>query len=272
MTILKNMTRRAASVLLAAGLVAGLVPNAFALTPDEIKAKGTLVVGVLTDFPPFAGVDENQNPAGYDDDVALLLGEELGVKVELVPVTGPNRIPYLLTNRVDILVAALGINADRAKQVNFSNPYSALDVMVMAPAEREVKGPEDLPKYSVGVTRAGSQDTFLTRVAPEGTNIMRFEDDPTSLQALISGQVDVIAASSIHLAMLQRDHPHLNIERKFLLNSQGNGIGIRKEDTELLAYVNDFVARIIENGQLSEINQKWFGSPLGELPAMPKFD
>jgi len=271
MTILRNISRRAAGLLLAAGLVAGLTPAALALTPAEIQAKGKLVVGVLTDFPPFAGMDANQQPVGYDDDVARLLAERLGVAVELVPVTGPNRIPYLLTNRVDILVAALGINADRAKQVNFSNPYSKLDVMVMAPKSREVKGPEDLPKYTVGVTRAGSQDTFLTAVAPPNTNIMRFEDDPTSLQALISGQVDVIGASSIHLARLQREHPNLEIERKFLLRSQGNGIGIRKEDTELLDYVNAFVAEIVSSGKLDEINQTWFGSPLGDLPPMPTF-
>ncbi|KQX34333.1 ABC transporter substrate-binding protein [Devosia sp. Root436] len=271
MTILEKITRRTASLMLVAGLMAGMAPAAYALTPEEITAKGKLVVGVLTDFPPFAGVDENQNPAGYDDDVAALLAEKLGVELELVPVTGPNRIPYLLTNRVDVLIAALGINAERAKQVNFSNPYSTLDIMVMAPKEREVKGPEDLPKYTVGVTRAGSQDTFLTQVAPAGTNIMRFEDDPASLQALISGQVEVTGASSIHLAMLQRDHPELNIERKFLLHSQGNGIGIRMEDTELLDYVNAFIAEIVANGQLSEINQTWFGSPLEELPPMPTF-
>lgn len=271
MTILENITRRTATLLLAAGIITGLAPAAFALSPEEIQAKGTLVVGVLTDFPPFAGVDKNQNPAGYDDDVAKLLAEKLGVKLELVPVTGPNRIPYLLTNRIDMLIAALGINADRAKQVNFSNPYSSLDVMVMAPKDRPVAGPEDLPKYTVGVTRAGSQDTFLTKVAPPNTNIMRFEDDPTSLQALISGQVEVTGASSTHLAILQRDHPELNIERKFLLNSQGNGIGLRKEDTALLDYVNAFVAEIVADGRLSAINQTWFGSPLGELPPMPKF-
>ena len=271
MTTLGNITRRAAGLLMAAGLVTGLTSAALALTPEEIQAKGTLVVGVLTDFPPFAGVDENQQPAGYDDDVAALLAEKLGVKLDLVPVTGPNRIPYLLTNRVDILIAALGINAERAKQVNFSKPYSTLDVMVMAPKKTEVKGPEDLPKYRVGVTRAGSQDTFVTQVAPAGTNIMRFDEDPITLQALISGQVDVIGASSIHLVWLQRDHPNLEVERKFLLHSQGNGIGIRKEDTELLSYVNAFVDEIVADGRLSKINEKWFNAPLGELPPEQKF-
>lgn len=91
-----------------------------------------------------------------------------------------------------------------------------------------------------------------------------------TLQALISAQVELIGASNIHLWILNRDHPQLNIERKFALSSQGNGIGIRKDDTELLAFANTFVAKILANGQLNEINQRWFGTPLAPLPAMPK--
>lgn len=271
MRAFSSMTRRAFGLAVAAGMALGLASAAHALTPDDIKGKGKLVVGVLTDFPPFAGLDQNQQPAGYDQDVAKLMAEELGVELEFVPVTGPNRIPYLLTNRIDILIAALGINAERAKQVNFSKPYSTLEVMVMAPKDREVRGPEDLPRYVVGVTRAGSQDTFVTAVAPAGTDIRRFDEDPLTLQALAAGQVEVIGASSIHLAILNRDYPQLNIEKKFPLHVQGNGIGIRKEDTALLDFAHAFVDKIVADGRLNEINQRWFGAPLGELPPLPEF-
>jgi len=271
MTILRNLSRRAAALLLAAGVAGGLAAPSIALTPEEIQAKGTLVVGVLADFPPFGGTDENQQPAGYDIDVANLLGEKLGVAVEIVPVTGPNRIPYLLTNRIDILVAALGINEERAKQVGFSKPYSTLDVLVMAPADLELNGPEDLPKYTVGVTRAGSQDTFLSQVAPAGTDIRRFDDDAVSLQAMISGQVQVLGGSNIHLAVLNRDHPELNVEQKFPLNSQGNGIGVRLEDTDLRAQLNDLVDQIVASGELNDIHQQWFGAPLPTLPESPAY-
>ena len=270
----RNFTRGLLSAIVASmALIAliGVSGTAQALTPAEIKAKGTLIVGVLTDFPPYNGLDKDQKPAGHDNDVAKLLADDLGVKLEMVPVTGPNRIPYLLTNRIDVLVAALGINAERAKQVAFSNPYSTLDILVMGPKDKVVKGPEDLPKYTVGVARAGSQDTFLTAVAPKTTTIRRFDSDAISLQAIISGQVDLIGGSNIHLLMLNRDHPQLNIEKKFALNSQGNGIGLRKEDIELVAYANAFVAKIVANGKLSEISQRWLNSPLGPLPEMPKF-
>ena len=174
---MEGLTRIALSVATAAVLTTVLMAPTYAVTPDEIKARGKLIVGVLTDFPPYAGVDDKQQPAGYDMDVAKLMAEDLGVKLEAVPVTGPNRIPYLLTNRIDMLVAVLGVTAERAKQVAFSNPYSTLDIMVMAPKKLDIKEPKDLAKYTIGVTRAGSQDTLVSAIAPPGTKILRYDDD-----------------------------------------------------------------------------------------------
>lgn len=271
MNVLKKLNRRTVALLLATTLASGVAIPAFALSPEEIQGKGTLSVGVLADFPPFGGTDENQEPAGYDIDVARLLGEKMGVDVEIVPVTGPNRIPYLLTSRIDILVAALGINEERAQQVGFSKPYSTLDVLVMAPEDVEINGPEDLVNYVIGVTRAGSQDTFLSQVAPPGTEIRRFDDDAVSIQAMISGQVEALGGSNIHLAVLNRDHPELEIEQKFPLNSQGNGIGVRLEDKELKAYFDTLIDEIVASGELDAIHQTWFGSPLPDLPPAPDY-
>jgi polar amino acid transport system substrate-binding protein len=266
-----RITRRAAGALLAAGLIAGVASPAAALTPDEVKAKGKLVVGVLIDFPPYGGTDAAQKPAGYDVDVANLMGKELGVPVEIVPVTGPNRIPYLLTNRIDVLIAALGITPERAKQVVFSNPYSTLDVMVMAPKKLDIKEAKDLAKYTVGVTRAGSQDTLVTSVAPKETRILRYDDDSISLQAMVAGQVEVLGGSNIHLARLVKDHPNLQIEQKFPLRAQANGMGFRKGDTALVDWSNKFIAKILASGQLSEIHERWLGTKVTKMPPMPTF-
>lgn len=135
MSLFKSICRRSLGALVFAGLAAAALNTApaQAATPDEIKSRGKLMVGVLTDYPPFGGTDAQQQPAGYDADVAALMAKSLGVKLELVPVTGPNRIPYLLTNKIDVLIATFGITAERSKQVLFSNPYSTLTIYVLAP-------------------------------------------------------------------------------------------------------------------------------------------
>ncbi|GJD48891.1 L-cystine-binding protein FliY [Methylobacterium crusticola] len=275
MTSLMRPSRRRLGLMLAAGLAAALLPglprDARAATPEEIKARGKIVVGVLTDYPPFGGTDAAQKPAGYDVDVARLFAKALGVELELVPVTGPNRIPYLLTNKIDLLIATFGITAERSKQVLFSNPYSALSTYVLGPKALAVSKPEDLKGVTIGVARASTQDTAVSAVAPPGTRIMRFDDDATTTQAIISGQVQSIGASNTVLAQLTKDYASLGIEPKFNLKEQANGMAFRKADTALRERANAFIAEIAANGELSAINQRWFARPLGALPPMPQF-
>ena len=246
-------------------------PKAYALTPEEIKGKGTLVVGVLTDYPPFGGTDSDQQPAGYDVDVSRLMAKQLGVDLQIVPVTGPNRIPYLLTGKIDAVVATFGIIKERTKQVNFSNPYSAMTIYILGSKELPVSKPDDLKDKRIGVTRASTQDTAVMEVAPPESTIMRFDDDATTTQSIISGQVDVIGASNTVLATINKEFPDLGVEPKFVLKQQANGIAFRKADTAFRDWTNDFIASIVANGQLSEINQRWFGEPLKSLPQMPQF-
>lgn len=273
MSLFRFISRRNLGALTLAGLAAATlnVASAQAATPEEIKTRGKLMVGVLTDYPPFGGTDEQQQPAGYDADVAKLLAKSLGVQLELVPVTGPNRIPYLLTNKIDVLIATFGITAERSKQVLFSNPYSALTIYVLAPKSLNIKTPEDLKPVSISVARASTQDTAISAVAPQGTAIKRYDDDATALQALISGQVQAMGASNTILAQLTKDYPQLNIEPKLTLREQANGMAFRKSDTALAEYANKFIAEIEKNGELSAINQRWFGVPLSKLPPMPTF-
>lgn len=275
MVLTYRISRRQLGLGFAAGLAALALPfdigPASAATPDEIKTRGKLLVGVLTDYPPFGGTDADQKPAGYDADVATLMAAKLGVTVEFVPVTGPNRIPYLLTNKVDLLIATFGITPERMKQVLFSNPYSTLTTYIMGPKDLKIAKPEDLVGITVGVARASTQDITVSQIAPSGTQIMRFDDDATTTQAIISGQVQTIGASNTVLAQLTKDYASLNIEAKFKMKEQANGMAFRKTDAALRDWCNSFIAGIVANGQLSQINQKWFGSPLSPLPPMPTF-
>ena len=98
-----------------------------AQTVDEIVSRGTINIGVLIDLPPYGLLNDKQEPDGYDIEVARLLGKYMGVKVNLVQVTASNRLPFLVTNKVDLIVATFGITPERAKQVMFSIPYSAIE-------------------------------------------------------------------------------------------------------------------------------------------------
>jgi polar amino acid transport system substrate-binding protein len=249
------------------GLVAALAlsaSSAFAQTMDSIKKKGEITIGVMVDVPPYATTNAQNQPDGYDADVARLLAKDWGVKANMVTVTGPNRVPYVLTNKVDILVAVLAITPERAKQVQFSTPYSAATIVVYGTTKTPIKAAADLKGLRVGVTRASTQDVALTAAAPEGTEIRRFDDDSSAMQALISGQVDAIGCPTIVASQISKRIPN-TFEEKFVLRQQFMGIVMRPGQDDLLRNVNEFIARNTANGELNKLYRKWLGVDLPKL-------
>ena len=124
---------------------------------DDIKAAGVIKVAVPQDFPPFGSVGADMAPVGYDIDVANLIAQKLGLTLELVPVTSANRIPYLQTKKVDLVISSLGKNPDREKVIDFTSAYAPFFNGVFGPDEVAVTKVEDLSGMTVGVTRARSR-------------------------------------------------------------------------------------------------------------------
>jgi polar amino acid transport system substrate-binding protein len=230
---------------------------------DDIKAAKAINIGVLIDFPPFGILNENNEPDGYDASVAKMLAEDLGVEVNLVPVTGPNRIPFLLSGQVDVLVSSLAITPARAEKVTFSHPYAAIRVGVMGKAELDIKGAADLADHTVAVARASGQDTMITEVAPESTKIRRFDDDVSAVQALLSGQVDALGASNTVMTQIRQVAPD-KFDEKFTLRQFKLAVAVTPDAPELLAYVNDFLARSTASGDLNKAHMQWHDE---QLPA-----
>ncbi len=254
-----------AAAILALGWLLGAA-GVRAQTVDEIISRGTINIGVLVDLPPYGLLNDKQEPDGYDIEVAKLLGSYMGVKVNLVPLTSPNRIPFLVTNKVDLIVATFGITPERAKQVMFSIPYSAIENVVFAPKDRAIKTLDDLKGLRVGVPRGTVQDVLLTKRFGSAIKISRFDDDPSTYQALIAGQVDAVAETGLTGDQFYARNPDANIERKFILLQQPNGITMRANQWNLHQWVNTFVYFTKNNGELDVLWQKWFKQPLPNLP------
>lgn len=267
--MIRSLQRRALGRAAALGLAAALptlARPAGAQTVADLKKKGELAVGLLVDFPPYGTVNASNQPDGYDADVARLMAKDLGLNLKLVPVTGPNRIPFLLTNKVDLLVASLAITPERAKQVQFSQPYAAATIVLYGSKKASLKTPADLKGVRIGVARASTQDVALTAAAPEGTEIRRFDDDASAMQALLSGQVDAIGCSTTVAAQIDKRAPANAFENKFVLRQQVMGVAMRPGQAELLKTVDDFIARNKANGELNKLYRKWLET---DLPSMP---
>jgi polar amino acid transport system substrate-binding protein len=253
----KQLTRLAATLVLGAALAG---PAVSADLQDIISA-GTIRIGVPIDVPPFGFVDASNEPAGLDVDVARLIGEELGVDVELQQITGANRIPYLVTDRLDLVISAMGATPQRAQQVAFTSPYSALSIGVFGPDSIAVSSPEDLGSEIIAVARGTTQDLELTEAAPNA-NIQRFDDDATAAAAYLSGQAQLLATANVVAKDLMDRDANVQLNAKFILRFSPTHIGIQQGNPELLRWLDTFIFYHHSTGRLSDITEQWLGQPL----------
>ena len=238
-----------------------------AQTVDEIIKRGKVVIAIDTTVPPYGMLDTNNQPTGIDVEVANLIGKNLKVPVELVTVNSPGRIPALLSNRVDMVVAIFSITAERALQVSFSIPYAGQSAVLIAPKTANIKGPDDLKNLKVGVTRGALEDGALTQMNPAGMNLLRFDDGPSVSQAMLSGQIDAMGGGDYGEIYLRKGAKGEEYEQKFPLRAAHFGIGIRRGNPDLLQWLNTFVYQIKNSGDLDAISRKFRnGQPMIPLP------
>ena len=184
----------AAACALAASFAGGLEARADKLA--DIIAKGVVRIVVFADVPPFGSQNASRELEGFDIDMAKLVAQTLGVKLELVPAPAANRIPFLLTDKADMNIEAMSITAERAKQVMFSAPYADTSLAVYGPKDKPVKTAADLGKDKISVAKGTTEDIVLS-AANSSADIMRTEDNATAVQAYLSGQSQFLAANSV---------------------------------------------------------------------------
>ena len=263
MHILKKMVLASVAALLP--LSVSLPAQADAL--DEILKAKVLKVAVPQDFPPFGSVGTDMQPRGYDIDAAALIAKELGVKLELVPVSSANRLPYLQTKKVDLVISSLGKNPDREKQIDFTVAYAPFYSGVFGAASVKVSAVADLSKKTVGVTRGALEDLELSKIVPADADVRRFEDNNTTIAAFLSGQVQLIATGNVVAAAILEKNPPIRPEPKFVIKDSPCYIGLNKDEPALLAKVNGIIAKARKDGSLDAISKKWLGAPIpADLP------
>lgn len=228
---------------------------------DEVKEAGVLKVAVPQDFPPFGSVGADLQPQGYDIDMAAYLADQLDVKLKLVPVTSANRIPYLQTGKVDLVISSMGKNEERAKVIDFSQAYAPFYLGVFGSADEDVSAAADLSGKTVGVTRGSVEDLELTKLVSSDATIKRFEDNNSTLSSFLSGQVSLIATGNLVVTEIATRYPAKAPETKFLLKNSPCYIGVAKGQPELLEEVNRLVNKAKSDGTLEELSQKWLKAP-----------
>jgi len=165
-------------------------------TLQDIEARGKLIVGVKTDFPPFGFMDETGTHKGFDIDLAKVLGRELfrnEEAVEFIAVTTEDRISILNSRKVDILAATMTINEERKKVVDFSSPYFISGQLILVPKKSKILRYQDLAGKRVATILGSIGDTAIGKLVPTAIRV-QLEGTAQALQALKDGRAGRCAA------------------------------------------------------------------------------
>lgn len=253
-------TAVAASLLTLAG--AGQAQTAL----DNIQKTKLIKIAIPTDFPPYGFVGIDLKPQGLDIDMANYIATKMGVKIELMPVTSANRIAYLQTKKADLVISTLGKNPEREKVIDFTSAYSPFFQAIYGAKTLNIKSMNDLTGKTVAVTRGAIEDQELTKVAPAGAELKRFEDNNATVSAYVSGQTQLLATGASVAGVMMQKNPQLGAEYKLLLKDSPNFIGVGKGEDALRTKVNAIIADAKKSGDIDKMAQKWLGRPAGQLP------
>lgn len=253
-------TLLAATAFAAAAL--GGAASARADVLANIQKAGVVRIAIPQDFPPFGSLGTDLKLQGYDIDMAHLVAKELGVKLELVPVTSTNRIPYLTTGKADLVISSLGKNAERAKVIDFTQAYAPFPKSVYGPKEAVIKGPADLAGKTIGVTRGSTEDLSLTKLAPASATIKRYEDNNATAQSYLTGQVQLVTLGNIVANAVNERTKLRQLDAKFAVEDTPCYVGVAKGEEPLLQKVDAIITKAKADGQLNKMSEQWMKMPL----------
>jgi len=233
--------------LLGISLMAGIL--------DEIKARGYIIMGTEATFPPFEFRNEKNEVVGFDIDIGRKIAEALGVELRIIDMPFDSLIPSLLTKKIDMAIAAMTITEERKKSVSFSDPYfRAGQVIVVRKGYPPIKTLEELKGKKVAVQQGTTGDLIVSKI--EGVQISRFTRFTDAFLELMNKRVDAVvldfAPARAYVAM----YPQLVITSD-VLSEEEYGIAVRKEDTDLLEFINS-VLRNMKKSPYDLLVEKWF--------------
>ena len=209
-------------------------------TLDEIKESGKIVIGVFSDKSPFGYVDENGEYQGYDVELARQIGTDLGVDVEFVSTEAANRVEYLETNKVDIILANFTVTEERAEKVDFAEAYMNVALGVVSHKDNVVTDLSQVGDRTVIVISGTTAETYLTEHNPDlklekydtyAAAKTAFENNKDAVWANDNTEVIAFAKSS------GSDEYVVGIEE--LGDKDTIAPAVAKGNSELLDWVND---------------------------------
>ena len=208
-------------------------------TLDEIKESGEINIGVFSDKNPFGYVDENGEYQGYDIYFANRLGEDLGVDVNFVSTEAANRIEYLQTGKVDVILANFTVTDERAEEVDFALPYMNVALGVISPDSNVIDSLDNWnPDDQMIVISGTTAETYLTENYPD-IPLQKYDSYATAKNALENGNGVAWANDNTEVIAFALQNKGYTVGISELGNKDTIAPAVSKGNDTLLDWVNE---------------------------------
>ena len=259
----KKLTALFAASLLALGLAAcndkdNKTDSSKTSTIEQLKQAGKVRIGVFSDKPPFGYVDNQGKSQGFDVEIAKAIGKDLlgdENKVEYVLVEAANRVEYLTSNKVDIILANFTVTPARAEVVDFAKPYMQVALGVVSKDGALITDVNQLKDKTLLVNKGTTADAYFSKNHPE-IKLLKFEQNTETFEALRDGRGDALAHDNTLLFAWAKENPGFSVGIKNLGDQDFIAAAVKKGDTELLNWLNTEIEKLGKAGVLKQAYDK----------------
>ena len=208
-------------------------------TLEQIKESGTINIGVFSDKNPFGYVDENGEYQGYDVYFANRIGEDLGVKVNFVSTEAANRIEYLQTGKVDVILANFTVTKERAEEVDFALPYMNVALGVVSPDSSVITSLDDWKDGDEMIVISGTTaETYLTENYPN-IKLQKYDTYANAKNALENGNGVAWANDNTEVIAFAKQNTGYTVGISTLGSQDSIAPAVSKGNDTLLNWLND---------------------------------
>ncbi len=237
--------------------------DAAATDSTDTADGGVLRMGTNATFPPYEFTDENGEVAGIDAEIAAAVAEKLGMELDITDMAFESLIPALQAGTIDIVLAGMTVDPERADQVNFTDSYATGVQVVIVPENSDIAPVEqedgslavDLTGKTIGVQTGTTGDLYCTDDYGQ-ENVKQFDNGPLAVAALVNGQIDCVVIDQEPA----KNYVAANEGLKILDTAYANedyAAAISKDNTELLEQVNAAMQELKDDGTLQSIIDKY---------------
>ena len=213
-------------------------------TVDEIKESGTINIGVFSDKSPFGYVDENGEYQGYDVYFGNRIGEDLGVEINYVSTEAANRIEYLQTGKVDIILANFTVTEERAQEVDFALPYMNVALGVVSPEENVITSLDELGADDEVIVISGTTaETYLEKNYPN-IKLQKYDAYAEAKTAFENGNGVAWANDNTEVIAFTIENPGYTVGIPSLGSADTIAPAVTKGNESLLNWLNDEIAAL----------------------------